>query len=171
MEVTLHVDQPLQLEREGYEPASVVVQSDALASHQLSVTLNPVSRARLRASGTYPFEIVANGRVISPLASSHEVTLEPGQTARLRSREYLLDRAVVMDRPRDEQVPHLGRLWVRPPPADEQCTVFIDSLDFSFPPFQKDVAAGVHSVEFRCPGNRTRRSRISVPPDGTVEAR
>jgi len=172
VELSLRVDQVLEIEREGYEPAKMVVASAALADHRLSVTLTPLARARLRASGSYPFEIVAGGRVISRLATNHDVSVVTGQTARLRSREYLLDLPVEMDRARDEQVPRPGTIWVRPPPVDEQCTVFIDGKDFSFPPFKKDVSAGPHTIEIRCPGNRSsRKSRASVVSDNTVEVR
>ena len=172
--VRLEVDQKLRLTRSGFEPTNVTVDAEAVAAGRLAVTMKAVARVRLRATGPYPFEILVGNETISPASQTHDVSIAPGQTISLRSRELLLDQRVKIDAPaggsQTVEVPPPGRLSVRTLPGpDEQCRVLIDQRDFSNPPLSNiPVAAGPHELALNCPGGVTKRNRVEVGPSAQV---
>jgi len=170
----LEIDQKLRLTRSGFEPTNLTVDAETLAAGKLAVTMKAVARVRLRATGPYPFEILAGNETISPASQTHDVAVTPGQTVALRSRDLLLDQRVKIDAPaggaQTVEVQAPGRLSVRTLPGpDEQCRVLIDQRDFSNPPLSNiPVAAGPHELALDCPGGVTKRNRVDVAPGAQV---
>jgi hypothetical protein len=120
---------------------------------------------RLTVSATYPFELVQGGKVISPSARQHQLTVSPGgATIRARNSEYLVDVPVAVDYQRSQieaTLPALGSVTVFS--AVETCSVIIDGQDLGFPPIpRKQIAVGTHTVTLKCQDGRGDSQRVAV---------
>ena len=159
--LTVTVDQQLRFERTGFDTETVTVSAAAIAEGKIGVELTAVPRVRVRASGSYPFELISGNRVLSAAATSHEVSVFAGTPVRLRSREYLLDQAVKVGRaPVDVEAPGLGRLEVRS--VYQTCPVFIGSRDLGTVPVRVSLAQGDYTLEMRCADGRSARTRAVI---------
>jgi serine/threonine-protein kinase len=170
LKLSAAVDQQLRLEQSGYENKTVTIDAAAIASGEVSVTLAAIPRVRLRASGPYAFELVSGTRVLSPAATSHDISVVAGQQVRMRARDYLLDQGIRVGRTNtDVAAPALGSLEVRS--VNQACPIFIDGRPFGPLPLRVRVAPGDYSVEQRCDDGRVGKARATVPASGSFMAR
>jgi hypothetical protein len=154
----------------GFEPSTADVTDrdvrDGAITFNFSRKAGPV---QLAISGAYAFELVQGGKIVSPSATRHELTVQPGSSVTARSSEHALNYVVPLDfgQSRNErQVPALGTLTVFS--AVETCSVIINGQDAGFPPIsRKPVAAGTYSVALKCPdGKSAPAQRVSVSAGG-----
>jgi serine/threonine-protein kinase len=168
--ISVTVDDQLRLERSGFENATVKIDAAAIGAGTVAVPLTAIPRVRLRASASYAFELVSGSKVISPAATSHEITVLAGQSVRMRARDFLLDEPIRVGRgPMDVQPPALGTLEVRS--VNQTCPVFIAGQNFGPLPLRVRVVAGDYTVEIRCDDGRSGRTRAAVPASGSYQAR
>lgn len=164
----------IQLTLTGFEPSSAKLTPTDIDSGSInfrfSRTQGPV---RLSASAPYPFELVQGGRIVSPSAASHEVTIQPGSgNVVARNRELLLSVPITVDFTKSRQdatLPALGLLNVFS--NDGTCTVTADGQDLGpVPIVRKSVAPGSHTVAVKCAGGNpeTKRATVSAGSPVTV---
>jgi len=127
----------------------------------------PVSRGIVSIHGSYPFDVLDGGKVLSANSTSHEVAVKGRRTLRVRSEEYLLDQAISVDpadaRLRDIRVPEPGYLTLRW--AAEDCSARIGGTDLGFPPVNdRPIAAGTFLVRFTCPDGTEKQVTVTVRP-------
>jgi hypothetical protein len=157
----------VRVSKRGFRAVDVRAGDTQLRSGTLGVRLEAVATSiAVSVGGSYPFEVIDGGRVISPAATSHEVTLAGPRVLRLRAREYLLDvplRAESSSGRVTFTVPDPGRLSIRSP--HETCTVFLGDTELGTPPIaERQVASGTHRIELRCPDGSRRNASVSVAP-------
>ncbi len=151
---------------EGYQPFTGEVTRTDLESGSKAFTLRPEPRpARVTASADYPFEIVRGSTVLSASATSHELTIQPGQGRVVaRNPQYLLDEDLRVDFMRarvDVTLPALGSIAVFS--VVETCKIFADGQDFGYPPISnRPLAAGRHRIELRCDDGKIDRQDVTV---------
>jgi len=170
--VNVKAGDTLALALSGYEPSSANVTDRDLRDGAITFNFTrKVGPVQLVVSGAYPFELIQGGKVLSPSATHHEVTVQPGTSVTARSTEYLMTMALPLDfgQPRNErQVPALGALEVFS--AVETCKVLVDGQDVGFPPIPppgRRVAAGTHTVALKCPdGEAPPSQRVSITAGG-----
>jgi hypothetical protein len=156
----------VELSLKGYQPLSATVSADDLREGKREFRLTrEAGPVKLTMSGSYPFEIVQGGRVVSKSAKSHSITLQPGGGSVVaRSAEYLLNQPVSIDFQRaasDIAVPAPGLLDVFS--AVETCSIVVDGTDLGFPPIaRKPIAAGSHKVTLKCPDGKDDSKTVSV---------
>jgi hypothetical protein len=158
----------------GYDPVSAPVTAAELAAGRKEFRLTrPEGPVHLTVSAPYSFELVQGSRVLSPAATRHEITLQPGSAAvSARSRDVMLNTPLSVDfqRPRQEvTLPALGSLTVYS--SSETCSIAVDGTDLGFPPIvRKPAAAGSHTVAIKCPDGRadSRKQAVSAGQAATV---
>ncbi len=153
--------------KRGYRPAEARLSDTDLQAGRLDLTLPREETVPVTITGTYPFEVLENGRVISAEASSHSFTTTGPRTLRLRAPEYFLDRVVEVQpgnrRRIDLDAPELGRLTVRT--SLETCNVAIGDRSLGFPPIvDQPIVAGSHVVSLSCPDGDRRQVRVVIAP-------
>jgi serine/threonine-protein kinase len=127
----------------------------------------PVFHGVVSIHGSYPFEVLDGGQVLSASSPSHEVAVKGRRTLRVRSGEYLLDQAITVDPAdpplRDVQLPEPGYLTLRW--AAEDCSARIGGTDLGFPPVNdRPIAAGTFLVRFTCPDGTEKQVTVTVRP-------
>jgi len=156
----------IDLALEGYQPFTGEVTQADLESGSKAFTLRPEPRpARVTASADVPFEIARGSTVLSASATSHDLTIQPGQGRVVaRNPQYLLEEDLRVDFMRarvDVTLPSLGSIAVFS--VVETCKVFADGQDFGYPPISnRPVAAGRHAIELRCDDGRIDRQTATV---------
>ena len=152
----------VQLTKQGYQAATVKAEDEEIRDRVVTAKLDPVPMGiSVSLTGSYPFEVLQGGTIVSRAAARHQLTLpEPG-TLRLRAPEYLLDMPLRADAASGRvsyELPAPGRLSVRT--RMEQCEVWVGGRNFGFVPFERHpFAPGAHTVELRCPdGDRPSKS-------------
>ncbi|HJU41756.1 MAG TPA: serine/threonine-protein kinase [Vicinamibacterales bacterium] len=126
-------------------------------------------------SAPYPFEVRDGSRVISPAASSHELSSQTnGRTLRLVAADFMLDHPVKIDGGDDNRFeyspPGLGRINIRAARGD--CKAMIGKRDLGFGPWQPlQVVAGDYRVELVCPDGLNPFQQITVVQGRTAEVR
>ena len=159
-------DVRITLRLPGYEDVSVPADASGTATRTVTLTREQQRRTlQLVARGSYPFDVVVGGRVVSARRTEHTVTFDEGQAVRLRAAEYFLDVPVAVGKSAattEVRAPGLGDLEVRS--SRETCLVTIDGRKVDLPPVKRRVAAGVHVIALsNCPG-ATARTRTEVRP-------
>jgi len=160
------VPSTVELALKGYQPlAASITAADLQAGNKEFRLARESGPVRLTISGAYPFEVLQGTRVISPAATNHTVTVQPGGGAvSARSREYLLTAPISVDfqRPQMElTLPAPGTLAVFS--AVETCTVVVDGQELGFPPIpSKAIAAGAHVVALKCPDGKEETRKVTV---------
>ncbi len=142
-------------------------ESREAASRQRPESVGRVSAGIVAIHGSYAFEVLDAGKVISLAAPSHEIPVRGRRTLRVRSAQYLLDQAVQVDpldpRSRDVTIPEPGFLTLRW--AAEDCSARIGDIDLGFPPVQeRPIAAGTFLVRFTCPAGVEKQATVTVRP-------
>lgn len=157
----------LRLTRRGFQPIETPITEATIAGGALNYRLTAAEQpsVKIEATGTYPFEITDGRRVLSASATSHSLSVAPGQVLRLRATTYLLDYPFKVDGSRrmmEVQAPELGRLTVRS--TMETCQVLVNGHELGFPPITSQlVAAGTYSVHLKCPdGQIVRGSGVTI---------
>jgi predicted Ser/Thr protein kinase len=147
--VLLHLDRAA--------PEKPAVAPVAAASPAAAV---PEAKTKVVMSGDYPFEIVQNGRVISPAADSHEVVVTGRPRLYIRNADYFLNQPVQVDGtdPFEWRAPSLGKLELR---ARETCTVTIADRNLGEPPIIVTMAAGTYTAVVQCDG-QIKRETFSI---------
>jgi serine/threonine-protein kinase len=113
-------------------------------------------------TGSYPFEVIDAGRVVSAANTEHTISVPGTRVLRLHNSEYLLDYAVRVDGSRPSAAaPDLGRLTVRTPL--ETCKVFVAGRELGYPPItEQKIAPGNYPVELQCPDGDTRTDSVTI---------
>jgi hypothetical protein len=124
-------------------------------------------------AGTYPFEVLDGGRIISDAKTAHELKLAAGKTLVLSAAKYFLRQTVRVEgtpgQPFDWSVPGLGKLDVRS--AQETCDVVIGDRKLGNPPLVIDqIAAGQYRVDISCAGEVVKSHYATVRPGQTYVA-
>jgi len=119
----------------------------------------------LSVEGAYPFAILDGSRVLSPAATSHQLTIAAGKKVRLVAAEYSLNQTVAIeenaDRRVDIQAPALGRLTIRS--SQETCTVKIGDRDLGYPPVNNvAIAGGSYQIDLVCPNGRNKSEFVNI---------
>jgi serine/threonine-protein kinase len=119
----------------------------------------------VRVEGAYPFAILDGSRVLSPAATSHQLTVAAGRRVRLVAAEYSLNQAVAIeenaDRRVDLQAPALGKLTIRS--SQETCTVKIGDRDLGYPPVNNvAIAGGSYQIDLVCPNGRNKSEFVNI---------
>ena len=159
-------DDTIQLTLTGFEPSQAKLTASDIQAGSINFRFSRIQGpVRLSASAPYPFELVQAGRVISALASQHEVTVQPGSgNVIARNRELLLSATITVDFTRQRQdaaLPALGLLNVFS--NDGTCTVTGDGQDLGpVPIVRKTVAPGSHTVAVKCAGGNPDAKRVTV---------
>jgi serine/threonine-protein kinase len=135
----------VELSLSGYDTMTASLTDAEIAAGKKEFRLSrPAGPVRLVASAPFPFELVQGSKVLSAMASTHEVTLQPGSAAvTARNRELLLNSPLSVDfqRPRMEvNLQALGSLTVYS--SGETCSIIVDGQDLGFPPIVRKPAAG-----------------------------
>ena len=126
-------------------------------------------------SAAYPFEVRDGARVISPAATTHELSaLSSGRTLRLVAPDVMLDHPVRIDGSADNRFeyspPGLGQINIRAARGD--CKAMIGKRDLGYAPWKPvQVAAGDYRVELVCPDGLNPFQQITVTQGRTAEVR
>jgi predicted Ser/Thr protein kinase len=160
--VILHLDRPA-----ADKPAAPAAPPAAPPTAPRPV---PEAKAKLVVSGDYPFEVVEGGRVVSPSAESHEVTVPARARVYLRNPEYFLNHPMQLDGRAvvEWQAPGLGRLQLT---AGETCTVSIADRNLGEPPIAQVMAAGTYTAVVTCGGQSPKRETFAIAPGATTPVR
>jgi len=158
----------VRLTRQGAPPVSVPVTAAELVRGRIDVKLpavprpDPVSVVTL--TGPYPFEVLADDRVISPAAGRHEVSVSGRRVLRVRAGDVFLNQQYPVEatgRPIVLRAPDLGRLTIRTP--YETCRLALDGQDIGYPPVANlPVAAGTHRVVQTCGDGAGRQLVVTI---------
>jgi hypothetical protein len=119
----------------------------------------------LSVEGAYPFAILDGSRVLSPAATSHQLTVASGRKVRLVAAEYSLNQTVAIeenaDRRVDIQAPALGKLTIRS--SQETCTVKIGDRELGYPPVNNvAIAGGSYQIDLVCPNGRNKSEFVNI---------
>jgi serine/threonine-protein kinase len=145
----------VELQLKGYASITApVTDADLKAGGKVYTFERPASNVRLTLNGSYPFEVLQGGKVISGSNTHHDVTVQPdGGAVTARSAEMLLSSTVSVDYHRGAQewtAPGTGTIAIFA--QLETCKLSIDGQDLGFPPIPpKTVASGQHKVALKCP--------------------
>jgi serine/threonine-protein kinase len=154
------------LSLQGYRPlTATLTEADIQAGRREFRLARDAGPVKLTMTGSFPFEIVQGDKVVSPLARTHAVTLEPGGGAvTVRNPEVLLKQTVPVDFQRASATVTLPAPGVLPVfSAMETCTVLIDGIDVGFPPIAaKTIAAGAHTVTLKCPDGTEQSQPVTI---------
>jgi len=155
----------IRVAKRGFRAVDVRPAETQLRTGEVRVRLEPEAAGlTVSLSGSYPFEVVDGGRVISPAAERHTISLPGPRTLRLRSSEVMLDTPLRADSSTGRvsyEVPQLGRLTIRTPL--ETCNVTVQGRDLGFPPINEQrLAPGSYKVELKCPDGDTRTATVAI---------
>jgi hypothetical protein len=108
---------------------------------------------------------VQGGKVVSPSATRHELTVQPGSASlAARNTDLMLNAPIAIDFQRPKMEVTLaapGSLTVYS--AVETCSILVDGEDLGFPPIvKKPAAAGTHTVAIKCPDGKTDSRKQAV---------
>jgi hypothetical protein len=126
-------------------------------------------------SAAYPFEVRDGARVISPAATTHELSAQSdGRTLRLVAPDVMLDHPVKIDGSAANRFeyspPGLGQINIRAARGD--CKAMIGKRDLGYAPWKPvQVAAGDYRVELLCPDGLNPFQQITVTQGRTAEVR
>jgi hypothetical protein len=111
-------------------------------------------------TGSYAFDVYADGRPLSTSASEHRVRVPAGGVLKLRAPDVFLNRNYAVEGTRHIRAPELGRLNLRIP---EVCTASIDGQDLGEPPYpEMQIAEGPHTVRMTCRDGESRNVPIFI---------
>jgi hypothetical protein len=112
-------------------------------------------------TGSYAFDVYADGRALSTSASEHRVRVPAGAVVKLRASDVFLNKNYAADgSSRHIRAPELGRLNLRIP---EVCTASIDGQDLGEPPYQEmPIAEGSHNIRMACRDGESRNVPIYI---------
>jgi hypothetical protein len=127
----------------------------------------PRQPVHLTISGPYPFELTRAGKVISPMAAYHDVTIPPGSEPVIaHNAEYILSEAVTVDFQKPDATATIKPAGVLAVFASlETCSILVDGQDVGFPPIpRKNIAAGSHTVTMKCKDGKEDSRKIVIAP-------
>jgi hypothetical protein len=159
----------LRLALRGFTTVSKTLTPEELAAGRVAYQLEPARQdpVVVNVEGSYAFQIVEGGKVLSPAKQSHSLTVVGQHTIRLVAAEYLLDYAVNVDpangRQATVEAPELGELHLSVVPALEACKASVGSKDLDYAPFAPvALAPGTYTVSLTCPAGAGRNRKESV---------
>lgn len=124
-------------------------------------------------SAAYEFEVLDGTRVISPMATTHELPLQAnGKTLRVHAENVFLDQPVKVDGGADQKFdfspPGLGRIVLRAVRGD--CKAMLGKNDLGVGPWPKPIpaAAGDYQITLVCPDGQNPIRQFSVAPGVAV---
>lgn len=125
--------------------------------------------AEVLVTGSYPFEVYGEGRLLSASGSEHHVRITGRQAITLREPEYFLEATFMVDPGmRQVRAPELGRLKLRFP---ESCSVVIGKRSLSEPPnAELPIAAGSYRILMSCADGSTRNYPATIRPGEVFQA-
>jgi serine/threonine-protein kinase len=167
----------IRLTKRGFQPVESRVTDTVLKAGSVTLRLQPAEAATVKvtATGSYPFEVVDGKRLLSPMATLHDLNVPSQRVLHLQAPSYLLDYPIKIDqaggRTMQIQAPELGKLTIRS--TMETCQVSVNGRDFGFPPINGQlIAAGTYSVQLRCPdGSTVRGGPVTVVAGQTLIAK
>jgi predicted Ser/Thr protein kinase len=170
---SLPVGSTLELALKGYKPVATKVTDAELKAGRKEIRFAADARpVRVTVTGTFPFELVQAGQVISAASMRHELTVNPAGAVTARSREMLLSSPVAINFERataDVTLPAPGAISIFA--AVETCSVGVDGQDLGFPPIAgKRIASGSHTVTLTCPDGKGETRKVTVAPGEKVTA-
>jgi eukaryotic-like serine/threonine-protein kinase len=123
----------------------------------------PAAGSEVVVTGSYAFEIYADGRLLSGASSEHRVRVAGRQAIQLKAPEYFLDTTLTVDSgTKHALAPELGRLLLYIP---EVCTATIGGRNLGEPPYpEMPIAAGNYRVQLACPDGSARNMPITIRP-------
>jgi hypothetical protein len=159
----------VRVSKAGYRSADVHAAETEIRNGVVRVRLDAAAATMTVAlTGSYPFEVIDGGRVISAPSTRHDLSLPGPRVLRLRAPEFLLDvpfRAEAGSGRVSYTLPAAGTLNVRSSPAFETCTVSIDGREMGYPPIaNQKLAAGGHRLQLTCPDGTERKLSVSIAP-------
>jgi serine/threonine-protein kinase len=167
----------IRLTKRGFQAVESRVTDALLKTGSVTLRLPPaeVPTVKVTATGSYPFEVLDGKRLLSPMATSHDLNVPSQRVLRLQAPSYLLDYPIKIDqaggRAMQIQAPELGKLTIRS--TMETCQVSVNGRDFGFPPINGQlIAAGTYNVQLRCPdGSTLRGGPVTVVAGQTLIAK
>ncbi|HEX5217228.1 MAG TPA: serine/threonine-protein kinase [Vicinamibacterales bacterium] len=160
----------ITLALKGYKPLTAALTSDDVDAGKKNFRLGLEPQAvRLTVTSAFPVELVQGSKVISPAATKHEVTVQPGgANVSARNGELLLNQVVPIDFTRgraEATIRAAGILAVFAQGALETCSVEVDGTDLGNPPISKKaVAAGSHTVQLKCADGKGDSRKVDITP-------
>ncbi len=168
----------LRLALRGFSAISKTLTAEEIASGRVSFQMEAARQEPVTvvAEGAYSFQIMEGGRVLSPPAQTHRISLTGQHVIRLVAAEYLLDWAVTVDPAVNRQpvieAPDLGELHLTVMPALEACRASVGPKDLDYAPFAPvSLAPGTYSVNLTCPPGvgRNRKEPVTIRSGGAAK--
>ena len=161
----------ITLALKGYKPLTAALTSDDMEAGKKNFRLGLEPQAvRLTVTSAFPVELVQGSKVISPAATKHEVTVQPGgASVSARNGELLLNQVLPIDFTRgraESTIRAAGILAVFAQGGTlETCSVEVDGTDLGNPPISKKaIAAGPHTVQLKCADGKGDSRKVDVTP-------
>jgi len=158
------------LSLKGYKPLTATLTPDDLEAGKKQFRMGAEPQpVRLTVTSAFPVELVQGSKVISPAATKHELTVQPGgANVSARNGELLLNQVLSIDFTRgraETNIRGAGILAVFAQGALETCSVEVDGTDLGNPPISKKaIAAGPHTVQLKCADGKGDSRRVDVAP-------
>jgi hypothetical protein len=168
----------LRLTLRGFSTINKTLASEEIAAGRVTYQMEAARQDPVTATvvGSYAFQIMEGGKVLSPPKQSHSITLVGPHTIRLVASEYLLDYAVLVDpafgKQMSAEAPELGELHLTVAPALEACKASVGPKDLDYAPFAPiNLAPGTYTVSLTCPAGagRNRKESATVKPGGVAK--
>ncbi len=161
----------ITLALKGYKPLTAALTADDMEAGKKNFRLGVEPQAvRLTVTSAFPVELVQGSKVISPAATKHEVTVQPGgASVSARNGELLLNQVLPIDFTRgraESTIRAAGILAVFAQGGTlETCSVEVDGTDLGNPPISKKaIAAGPHTVQLKCADGKGDSRKVDVTP-------
>jgi len=161
----------ITLALKGYKPLTAALTADDMEAGKKNFRLGLEPQAvRLTVTSAFPVELVQGSKVISPAATKHEVTVQPGgASVSARNGELLLNQVLPIDFTRgraESTIRAAGILAVFAQGGTlETCSVEVDGTDLGNPPISKKaIAAGPHTVQLKCADGKGDSRKVDVTP-------
>jgi len=161
----------ITLALKGYKPLTAALTADDMEAGKKNFRLGVEPQAvRLTVTSAFPVELVQGSKVISPAATKHEVTVQPGgASVSARNGELLLNQVLPIDFTRgraESTIRAAGTLAVFAQGGTlETCSVEVDGTDLGNPPISKKaIAAGPHTVQLKCADGKGDSRKVDVTP-------
>jgi serine/threonine protein kinase len=155
----------IRVEKTGWKPAETTLSTDDWVRGQITLSLAPLAKVLIEASGDYPFQVLDGTRVASSAATHHSLSVVVPTTITFRAQEYFLDehRYFESSGTWSYAAPALGTLRIQLVPRLEKCRVSVrrandspaHARDFGYQPLPDiPVARGNYAVDLNCPSGR-----------------
>jgi hypothetical protein len=155
----------IRVEKSGWRPAEATLSADDWSNGQITLSLAPLAKVVIEASGNYPFQVLDGTRVASGAATHHSLSVVVPATVTFRASEYFLDehRYFESSGSLSYPAPALGTLRIQLVPRLEKCRVSVrrandppaHARDFGYQPLPDiPVVAGDYAIDLNCPSGR-----------------